>query len=126
MKLFECHSKVDYVRIKFQEKHNSNRVTETLKERKPFNLVEYGKLIGVDLSGPTPQIKIHSPQPQTKDEQIIEEHVIDNENENNDDEEIINEFGEVINKKHRPSTNSHNQIKENNLKVLVDVILKLK
>lgn len=126
MKLFECHSKVDYVRIKFQEKHNSNRVTETLKERKPFNLVEYGKLIGVDLSGPTPQIKIPSPQPQTKDEQIIEEHVIDNENENNDDEEIINEFGEVINKKHRPSTNSHNQIKENNLKVLVDVILKLK
>ena len=101
------------IKAKFsrEEKHNSNRITEALKERKPFNLVEYGKLIGVDLSGPIPQIKIPSPQPQTKDEQIIEEHVIDNENENNDDEEIINEFGEVINKKHRPSTNSHNQIK---------------
>lgn len=69
------------IKTKFtrEEKYNSDLITQALKNRKPFDLLEYGKFIGVDLSGPPPEIRIPTPLPQAdyegvqkKDENVVE------------------------------------------------------
>ncbi|TIB60857.1 hypothetical protein E3P77_04090 [Wallemia ichthyophaga] len=63
------------IKAKFsrEEKYNSDLITQALKNRKPFDLIEYGKFIGVDLSGPPPEVRLPTPLPQGEDVQKKEE-----------------------------------------------------
>ena len=57
------------IKAKFtrEEKYNSDLITQALKNRKPFDLIQYGNFIGVDLSGPPPEIRVPTPMPQAED-----------------------------------------------------------
>lgn len=71
------------IKAKFtrEEKYNSDLITYALKNRKPFDMIEYGKFIGVDFSGPPPEIRV--PEPVT-DSAVKKDEVVDGE------EEVVN------------------------------------
>ncbi|TIC06819.1 hypothetical protein E3Q10_04384 [Wallemia mellicola] len=71
------------IKAKFtrEEKYNSDLITYALKNRKPFDMIEYGKFIGVDFSGPPPEIRVPAP---VTDSAVKKDEVVDGE------EEVVN------------------------------------